>query len=73
MSTSQEAMSRSMLREVRVWCCNRCGTWQERAAAITELQRLGFRMEELYEVAFVAGTTQTTMVVAGQVSPRYGI
>lgn len=44
------------------------GSWQDRAAAISELQkRFGFTTETLYEKTFVSYDKQTAMVVALQV------
>lgn len=54
------------------WSMSRFGSWQERAASISKLQKFGMGMEEIYEKAFVAAPTQTTMVVAAQVSLWYG-
>ncbi|KAG0567188.1 hypothetical protein M758_7G163200 [Ceratodon purpureus] len=64
--TTQEEKARveAILEQIR----GGIGTWQERAAGVSELQRLGFGLEEIYTQAYVPAPTQTSMVVAAQVS-----
>ncbi|KAG0567191.1 hypothetical protein KC19_7G117500 [Ceratodon purpureus] len=63
--TTQEEKARveAILEQIR----GGIGTWQERAAGVSELQRLGFGLEEIYTQAYVPAPTQTSMVVAAQV------